>query len=46
MRDDRRLSVAYKLYIHRRGRVLRGSTLSDADELQPKFVDAMERAGR
>jgi len=28
------------------GRVLRGHGLFDADELQPKFRDAMERAGR
>ena len=27
-------------------RVLRGKFLSEADELQPKFIDAMERAGR
>jgi hypothetical protein len=27
-------------------RLLRGPTLLDAEELQPKFVDAMERAGR
>jgi hypothetical protein len=27
-------------------RVLRGKFLSDAEELQPKFIDAMERAGR
>jgi hypothetical protein len=27
-------------------RVLRGTTLSSAEELQPKFIDAMERAGR
>ena len=27
-------------------RVLRGRTLVDADELQPKFIDAIERAGR
>ena len=26
--------------------VLRGMLLSGADELQPKFIDAMERAGR
>ena len=26
--------------------VLRGELLSRADELQPKFIDAMERAGR
>ena len=26
--------------------VLRGKLLSGADELQPKFIDAMERAGR
>jgi hypothetical protein len=26
--------------------VLRGSTLTEADELQAKFRDAMERAGR
>jgi hypothetical protein len=26
-------------------RVLRGEALSEADELQPKFGDAMERAG-
>jgi hypothetical protein len=27
-------------------RVLRGSAIFEADELQPKFIDAMERAGR
>ena len=27
-------------------RVLRGRWISEADELQPTFVDAMERAGR
>jgi hypothetical protein len=27
-------------------RMLRGMALSEADELQPKFNDAMERAGR
>ena len=27
-------------------RVLRGSTIFEADELQRKFIDAMERAGR
>ena len=27
-------------------RVLRGKMLFEADELQPKFSDAMERAGR
>ena len=27
-------------------RVLRGMLLSGADELQPKFIEAMERAGR
>jgi hypothetical protein len=27
-------------------RVLRGATLSMAEELQPKFIEAMERAGR
>ena len=26
-------------------RVIRGKTLLGADELQPKFIDAMERAG-
>jgi hypothetical protein len=26
--------------------VRRGKTLTKADELQPKFIDAMERAGR
>jgi len=26
--------------------VLRGKMLFEADELQPKFIDAMERAGR
>ena len=28
------------------GRVLRGRAIFDAEELQPKFIDAMERAGR
>lgn len=28
------------------GRVFRGKTLFKSDELQPTFVDAMERAGR
>jgi hypothetical protein len=28
------------------GQVRRGKTLFKADELQPKFIDAMERAGR
>lgn len=28
------------------GRILRGTKLFDAEELQPKFTDAMERAGR
>jgi hypothetical protein len=28
------------------GRVLRGARLFEAEELQPKFADAMERAGR
>jgi hypothetical protein len=28
------------------GRVLRGAQLFEAEELQPKFIDAMERAGR
>jgi hypothetical protein len=28
------------------GRVLRGAKLFEAEELQPKFIDAMERAGR
>ena len=28
------------------GRVLRGKTLTTAEELQPKFIEAMERAGR
>jgi hypothetical protein len=27
-------------------RLLRGRWLSEAEELQPKFIDAMERAGR
>jgi hypothetical protein len=27
------------------GRVLRGKARFEADELQPKFIDAMERAG-
>jgi hypothetical protein len=27
-------------------RVLRGKFLSEADELQPELIDAMERAGR
>ena len=27
-------------------RVLKGHALFEADELQPKFIDAMERAGR
>jgi hypothetical protein len=27
-------------------RVLRGFLLSEAEELQPKFIDAMERAGQ
>jgi len=27
-------------------RVLRGKAIFDAEELQPKFADAMERAGR
>jgi len=27
-------------------RVLRGTKLFEAEELQPKFIDAMERAGR
>jgi hypothetical protein len=27
-------------------RILSGNRLFDADELQPKFIDAMERAGR
>ncbi len=27
-------------------RVLRGFLLSEAEDLQPKFIDAMERAGR
>jgi hypothetical protein len=27
-------------------RILRGIQLIDAEELQPKFIDAMERAGR
>jgi hypothetical protein len=27
-------------------RVLRGKVIFEADELQPKFIDAMERAGR
>ena len=27
-------------------RVLRGATISEADDLQAKFIDAMERAGR
>jgi hypothetical protein len=27
-------------------RVLRGKAIFDAEELQPKFIDAMERAGR
>jgi len=27
-------------------RLLRGKWLSEADELQPKFIDAMERVGR
>jgi hypothetical protein len=26
--------------------VLRGATISEAEELQPKFIEAMERAGR
>ena len=26
--------------------LLRGKLLSEADELQPKFIDAVERAGR
>jgi len=26
-------------------RLLRGSSVGEADELQPKFIDAMERAG-
>jgi hypothetical protein len=28
------------------GRVFRGKKLFGADELQPKFIEAMERAGR
>jgi hypothetical protein len=28
------------------GRVFRGKTFLKAEELQPKFIDAMERAGR
>ena len=28
------------------GRVLRGAQRFEAEELQPKFIDAMERAGR
>ena len=28
------------------GRVFRGKTFFKAEELQPKFIDAMERAGR
>ena len=27
-------------------RLLRGKLLSEADELQPKFIDSMERAGK
>ena len=27
-------------------RILSGTKLFDADELQPEFIDAMERAGR
>ena len=27
-------------------RLLRGKWLPEADELQPKFIDAMERVGR
>ena len=27
-------------------RILSGTKLSNAEELQPKFIDAMERAGR
>jgi hypothetical protein len=29
-----------------RGRTFRGKTFLKAEELQPKFIDAMERAGR
>ena len=28
------------------GRTFRGKTFLNAEELQPKFIDAMERAGR
>jgi len=28
------------------GRLLRGAAVWEAEELQPKFIDAMERAGR
>lgn len=28
------------------GRLLRGKSVFEADDLQPKFIDAMERAGR
>jgi hypothetical protein len=31
---------------HDGSEVLRGETIEEADELQPGFVDAMERAGR